>query len=185
MRIINKYKATPEERLVAKYIGRPSVLQNPYPLSDTCDRDTSVKLFRTYFIGEILKRNSKILQALSELKEDDLLMCYCNPKACHGDIVKEVWEFFHRNGGITASIDLFCWVYGDEHKKGATMSTNIQKLLTVEHPDHKSLVDGEKALAMYKLHLARQIMSRDATVENAFREVLNNPTELSSSSLNS
>lgn len=173
MQVINKHRATPEERAIAVYIGRPTVLQNPFPITDTCDREMSVKLFRTYFIREIVKRNPEILKALSDLKESDLLMCYCKPKACHGDIVKEIWEFFQRSGGIQDSLGLFDWLYGESIKKESAMSSvNIDVLLAQEHPSHTTLDDDAHAVEMYKNHLARMIMTRDPRVENAFREVV-------------
>lgn len=178
MEVINKHRASPEERTRAKYIGRPSALQNPFPITDTCDRDLSVKKFRAYFIARIVERDQAILAALEALSEDDLLMCYCKPAACHGDLVKEIWEFFHREGGISKSLELFDWVYGGINKKGTTMSTNIQCLLTLEHPDHKSLDDDAKAVDLYRNHLARLIMTRDPAVENAFRNIVGNQVEL-------
>jgi len=176
--VINKYKASPEERTRAVYIGRPSPLQNPFPITDSCNREQSIERFRAYFIARIIERDQRILSAIESLKEDDLIMCYCKPAACHGDTVKEIWEFFHREGGVSQSLELFDWVYGNVQKKGTMMSTNVQCLLALEHPEHKSLNDDAKAVELYRNYLARQIMARDPAVENAFRGIIENQTEL-------
>lgn len=179
MKVINKHRATPEERARAVYIGRPSILQNPFPITETEDRNTVVRRFRQYFIDRIRRRHSETLAALSKLREDDLLMCYCAPAACHGDVVKEIWTFFHENGGVDKALELFDRAYRDEnHKEAAMSSMNIQTLLKLEHPEHTTLLDEESGVEKYKRHLARELMNRDASVENAFRRIMSDETEL-------
>ena len=178
MYVINKYKASKEELAKAVYIGRPSPLGNPFKLSPEMSRDESVKQFRSYFINEIANRNQSILSALESLDEDSLLLCHCAPLACHGDVVKEIWEFFNRSGGVAASLDLFDWVYRDEIKKGIKMSTELNYLLTLEPAERPPLSAEEESIVPYRVNIARLIMTRDAAVENAFRHLVNNPGEL-------
>lgn len=172
MRVINKHKCTPEEAKVAKYIGRPSVLQNPFKISATCTRDQSCALFRKYFLTEIANRNSLILGELNKLQYDDLLMCFCDPEACHGHTVKEIGEFFLSHGGVYKALDVFDWTYGPEINMEPVVLTEMKTLLKLDHPDYVSAMSEDKRIELYKKHITRQLMSRDHETENAFRSLL-------------
>lgn len=174
MKVINKHKCTAEEAKNAKYIGRPSALQNPFKISETCTREQSCALFRRYFLTEIANRNSIILGELNKLTYDDSVMCFCAPLACHGDTVKEVAEFFLSHGGVYNALDVFDWTYGPEINKEPVMLTELKVLLGLEHPDVTDETDEAKRIELYRTHITRQLMSRDAQVENAFRSLLGN-----------
>lgn len=107
--VVNKYKHTPTESDV--YIGRGSPLGNPYTskqLSDTKakfqakDRDDSIQKYREHLYTEIELRNDEIWKGIREIlnKLDKNgyvnLVCFCKPKPCHGDIIKEIIEE-HKN----------------------------------------------------------------------------------------
>lgn len=183
MKVLNKYKASADELSVGYYIGRPSVLMNPFKMSDSLSRSDVCRLFRLYFIKEIVTRNPAILKALAELTENTDLICFCKPHDCHGDFVKEVWEFFNRSGGVYESLELFDWTYGDEVKEERPMSTTvlydtIQKLLAIEHPEHKDITDDEKGFELYQKHIYRGIMNRDPLIENLINGILNDRSQL-------
>ena len=103
--VVNKRKHTPMFNDV--YIGRGSVLGNPYtskPLGNTkaqfqCQtEEESIKLFRTYLINKIIQKDPEICDELNRIylmaiKHDANLVCYCAPKKCHGDVIKELVEF--------------------------------------------------------------------------------------------
>lgn len=71
------------------YIGRGSIYGNPYPVQDESDEERTrvISLYRKHFAN---LRNSGIItdQMLIDL-QDKKLGCYCKPKACHGDLIKE------------------------------------------------------------------------------------------------
>lgn len=78
-----------------EYIGRPSVLGNPFPISlgrTRCIRDYE------FWIYEAIPANNKPIRAeLARLAKiatlgDLNLICWCAPKACHGDIIKQIIE---------------------------------------------------------------------------------------------
>ena len=87
---------------VPVYIGRPSILGNPFThikdrhtlaihVVDT--REESIKLYRTYFYDRIsldgvFKREVDRIYGLS-INHDIYLVCWCKPLSCHGDIIKE------------------------------------------------------------------------------------------------
>lgn len=72
---------------VTVYIGRPSVFGNPFILNKDGDRKTVVRKYEEY-----VRNNYEILEAIKELKEDDVLGCYCSPLECHGDVILKIWK---------------------------------------------------------------------------------------------
>lgn len=99
--VVNKYKHKPTEKDV--YIGRGSILGNPFTsIKDRktkaefiCNsREDSIKMFKDYLLDKIKKKDKKICDELNRiynLKEVNLV-CFCKPKSCHGDIIKEIIE---------------------------------------------------------------------------------------------
>jgi len=66
------------------YIGRGSKWGNPYLVS--MGRAKCIELFR-----DLLSTSPRLVSALHELK-GKTLVCFCKPKACHGDILAEFAE---------------------------------------------------------------------------------------------
>jgi len=66
------------------YIGRGSKWGNPFRIGEDGNRDDVIRKYREY----ILKRKD-LLMDLHELK-GKVLGCFCNPLACHGDILLEL-----------------------------------------------------------------------------------------------
>lgn len=78
------------------YIGRGSKWGNPYTHLETSSqakyivetRDIAVESYRDYIItGD----GMHLLNSLHELK-GKIIGCWCKPKSCHGDILKELVE---------------------------------------------------------------------------------------------
>lgn len=102
IRVVNKYKHTPTETDV--YIGRGSVLGNPFTGSkdlpktkakyQVANREEAVAAYKDYLYQEIANDNVDFLTAINticELGSGEAvvnLICFCAPKACHGDIIK-------------------------------------------------------------------------------------------------
>lgn len=75
------------------YIGRPSKWGNPFSYKPGTsakwkakDREDSIKKYREYILNK-----PELLADLHEL-EGKTLGCWCKPKACHGDVLKELCE---------------------------------------------------------------------------------------------
>lgn len=82
-KVYNKYHgdAPPD----AVYIGRPSKWGNPFVIMESITRKESIEMFKKY-----LNENPKLINDIKkELKGKDLI-CFCAPKACHGDILLEI-----------------------------------------------------------------------------------------------
>ncbi len=84
------------------YIGRPSLLGNPYRAS-VYGRQKAIMLYRRWLWGRINERGEVYdeLKRLAELaKQGDLtLICWCAPEPCHGDIVKRSIEWLNSEEG--------------------------------------------------------------------------------------
>jgi hypothetical protein len=68
------------------YIGRPSKWGNPWVVNDNNTREEAIASYREWFHSD----HNKLLRkhALKELK-DKILVCWCKPLACHGDVLAE------------------------------------------------------------------------------------------------
>jgi len=66
------------------YIGRPSKWGNPFILGIHGDRQTVIKKYRQWLMGQ-----ARLLSQLHELR-GKTLVCFCKPFACHGDILAEL-----------------------------------------------------------------------------------------------
>lgn len=67
----------------AVYIGRGSKWGNPFEIGKHGDRDQVIKLFSE----QVKKEHHAIIKA--ELKGKHLV-CFCAPKACHGDLLLKI-----------------------------------------------------------------------------------------------
>ena len=63
------------------YIGRPSKWGNPFTMNGEQDRERVIAQFEQYLLN-----SPNLLAQVGELKGKGLV-CYCAPKACHGDIL--------------------------------------------------------------------------------------------------
>ncbi len=78
----------------AVYIGRGSPLGNPFKMLSEQDRDSVCDKYEEWFKEQIKINNKTVLTELSRLyklaKNQDLILgCYCAPKRCHGDTIKQ------------------------------------------------------------------------------------------------
>lgn len=72
----------------AVYVGRPTKWGNPFVIGKDGTRDQVIALYRAHILAR-----PDLLRALPELRGKDLV-CWCAPKACHGDVLLEL-----ANGG--------------------------------------------------------------------------------------
>lgn len=101
------------------YIGRKSELRrlqasplaNPFPMAHNTqeERERVVKEFEQYLLDKISSGDKDIIAAMDELQEKHdnkeilRLVCYCAPKLCHGEVIKELiisGEYKMLRGGI-------------------------------------------------------------------------------------
>lgn len=67
----------------AVYIGRPGKWGNPYEIGTHGTRKEVIEKYRMYLY------TSGLINDIHELSNHDLV-CWCKPKACHGDVLIEL-----------------------------------------------------------------------------------------------
>ena len=97
MIIVVSKRSSYEIKGEAIYIGRPSILGNPFTVKDH-GHGTAIALFRKWLWKHMQSDTPQHqeLQRLAELhkqKQDITLVCWCKPKPCHGDVVKAAIEY--------------------------------------------------------------------------------------------
>jgi hypothetical protein len=76
-------RANPGARLAA------SPLANPYrPRDFGGERGATLPHYRRWLWQQIQGRNHDVLQALATVSEESVLVCYCAPGPCHGEVVR-------------------------------------------------------------------------------------------------
>jgi len=92
IKIANKNKG---ER--GEYVGRGSPLGNPYKLKYDCgiERDKAIEQYRTWLYRKIEQNDPEVLDEMLRLYEiyqkgDLVLLCFCVPKRCHAEVIKDV-----------------------------------------------------------------------------------------------
>lgn len=78
--ILNKHRSGIPRNAV--YIGRGSDWGNPFEIGKDGDRAEVIEKYRNWLRGQ----NDLLSRIEPELKNKNLV-CYCAPKACHGDIL--------------------------------------------------------------------------------------------------
>lgn len=66
------------------YIGRPSMWGNPFIVGQHGSREECIRRFREYICAHPL------LFPLLHTLRGKTLGCWCSPKACHGDVLREL-----------------------------------------------------------------------------------------------
>ena len=84
------------------YIGRPSLLGNPFRIGEHGTRAEVISLYRAWLWRQIQLR-SEVYEELKRLaaraKNGDLvLICWCKPANCHGDVIKSSVEWMNQQG---------------------------------------------------------------------------------------
>lgn len=100
VKVVNKRTHKPTKNDV--YIGRPSPLGNPYSHKlnnlapfKTDSREESITKFETWFHDEICNGNEEIIQAIKAIPANANLVCWCAPRACHGDVIAKIVNQLH------------------------------------------------------------------------------------------
>lgn len=71
------------------YIGRGSAWGNPFVIGKHGDRDEVLQKYREWLINQ-----PHLLKHLHTLRGKKLV-CFCAPKACHGDLLAELADAEH------------------------------------------------------------------------------------------
>ena len=105
IKVVNKYQHEVTEKDI--YIGRGSPLGNPFVGSKDVEktkgevqcesRDEAILQFDKYLNDMVEMKDEQICNELNRIwtmakKGDVVLVCYCKPKNCHGDMIRNLIE---------------------------------------------------------------------------------------------
>ena len=88
--IVNKHHGESGE-----YIGRGSPLGNPFVIGKDGSREQVIAKYRVWLNEQIMRKNPVVLDELNRLGNKAIdekglaLQCFCYPKPCHGEVIKE------------------------------------------------------------------------------------------------
>lgn len=88
--IVNKHHGKSGE-----YIGRGSPLGNPFIIGKDGSREQVIAKYRVWLNEQIMRKNPVVLDELNRLGNKAIdekglaLQCFCYPKPCHGEVIKE------------------------------------------------------------------------------------------------
>lgn len=88
--IVNKHHGKSGE-----YIGRGSPLGNPFVIGRDGSREQVIAKYRVWLNEQIMRKNPVVLDELNRLGNKAIdekglaLQCFCYPKPCHGEVIKE------------------------------------------------------------------------------------------------
>lgn len=82
------------------YIGRPSVLGNPFVIGRDGSRDECIEKYRHWLRVQrhsATPTGAKVRDALAQIRwrvehGPVNLVCFCAPRRCHGDVIKQLIE---------------------------------------------------------------------------------------------
>ena len=97
--VVNRYKNMDGDGV---FIGRPSPLGNPFSHQENASiyctkvatREEAVARYAEWLDEKIVSRDPDVIRELNRLlwmaREGPIkLVCYCAPKSCHGDVIRE------------------------------------------------------------------------------------------------
>ncbi|MGE0129305.1 MAG: DUF4326 domain-containing protein [Blastocatellales bacterium] len=107
------------------YVGRPSVLGNPFCIGKDGERSTVISKYRRWLWNELQRGSGLVFDELHRLaklaKSGDLILaCWCFPEKCHAETIKAAVEWISSQS---------------QQKRSETMSDN-QNEITVERQCH-------------------------------------------------
>ena len=101
MRVANIRDFNSDWPTQAVYIGRGgrglphSPLANPYKIGQHT-REEVIGMYREWLWSQIQAKNPRVMEALDSLTEESILVCWCHPKPCHGEVVIRAWEWLKK-----------------------------------------------------------------------------------------
>lgn len=99
--VVHRERAKLPRGVKSLYIGRPSLLGNPYEIEATTGRMEAIRKFEDYFLDMMISSNpaySTVQATVANIAKwvdrgvDFYLTCWCKPAPCHGDVIKKYIE---------------------------------------------------------------------------------------------
>ena len=130
---IRKWIQNPKNVYIGRktYLLRGSKWANPFPISDTDNRERVVNRFELY-----IRNNRQLLKDIHQLKGKNL-GCWCYPKLCHGNILQQLVK------GITSDN---CVVSIERMYSVIDMPSGAKKRTKKKTPERRSSRKKQKSL---------------------------------------
>jgi hypothetical protein len=101
IRVANK-----KDGIVGVYVGRGSVLGNPFKMNTEAERARVIQFYRAW-LWDRMQEEGPVWQELTRLADlsrtqDLTLVCWCAPKPCHADVIKNAINWLVQRNRIAA-----------------------------------------------------------------------------------
>lgn len=87
-----------EKGVVYIRVDRSSVLGNPFKMNSEAQREAVIVKYKDYFRKEVKKEGDfrkEVIRLYKIAKKYDLYLgCWCSPKKCHAEVIKEFIESY-------------------------------------------------------------------------------------------
>jgi hypothetical protein len=80
------------------YVGRPSVLGNPYRIGVHGSRAEVIEKYRRWLYERLVSGDRAVIEAIEALQEDSVLGCWCHPEQCHANVIIAAWHWWMSEG---------------------------------------------------------------------------------------
>lgn len=82
------------------YVGRPTVLGNPFVIGKDGDREAVIQKYRRWLWNELQRGSGLVFDEIHRLAKlakthDLVLACWCFPEQCHAAVVKAAIEWIN------------------------------------------------------------------------------------------
>lgn len=135
MRVINirSKKSEPEDTLDRiVYIGRPSVLSNPFHIGIHGNRCKVIAEYVKYVKTMVSIGYSPLINAILALNEDSVLACHCKPELCHGDVIVKAYDALKK--GLLVVPDHIN-IYSQSDNELGKLLSNFSNVM-LNHPEY-------------------------------------------------
>lgn len=100
MEILNRHHLKGAWPGGALYVGRGTVLGNPFVIGEDGTREEVIALYEDWLLAKVAARCPAVLTALAGVQHASSLVCYCAPLSCHAEKIFAVWQGLQIEGGI-------------------------------------------------------------------------------------
>ena len=76
------------------YIGRPSMYGNPFVIGEHGTRKEVIEKYHDY-----VKSKPALYELIKQELKGKVLGCFCAPQMCHGDVLSDIANGYHYEGG--------------------------------------------------------------------------------------
>ena len=150
------------------YIGREnkngglktSPLGNPFKAAAYGGRGATLPYYKMWLWQQMQRGNPDVMRALQAIRDNSVLVCWCKPEPCHGDVVRKaaLWLKAHRpkTAFISGHLDL------NKNEFAQHYQPLLDKAIALNH--HFVVGDAPGADAFAQMYLLKRVVPERVTV---------------------